>query len=51
MGERFDVKRLRAMRPGTFFRHFAMTRCEKVVLQLDAIGPSGTVVLGDQHRD
>jgi len=31
-------------------RHFAMTRCEEV-MQLDAIGPTGTVVLDDQHQD
>lgn len=53
LGERFDAKKLRPLTPGTFFtepqglHHFAMTRCEEVILQLDAIGPTGTVVLGD----
>lgn len=57
VGKRFDAERLRPMSPGTFFteppglRHFAMTRCEEVMLQLDAIGPTGTVVLEDQHQD
>lgn len=53
LGDRFKVRRLRPLKPGTFFtepaglRHFAMTTCEEVILQLDAIGPAGTVVLAD----
>ena len=47
-GEEFDETKLMPMPVGTFFTepkgaaHFAMTKDEDVVLQLDAIGPAGT---------
>jgi uncharacterized RmlC-like cupin family protein len=47
-GEEFDEAKLTAMPVGTFFTepkdaaHFALTKNEDVILQLDAIGPAGT---------
>ncbi len=47
-GEVFDESKLRPLPAGTFFvepkglAHFAMTK-DEVILQLDAIGPTGTV--------
>jgi quercetin dioxygenase-like cupin family protein len=47
-GEKFDETKLEPMPAGTFFTepkdapHYAETRGEEVVLQLDAIGPAGT---------
>jgi hypothetical protein len=47
-GEKFDESKLKALPPGSFFTepknapHFAMTKDEGVVLQLNAVGPAGT---------
>jgi hypothetical protein len=47
-GETFDESKLLALPPGTFFTepknapHYAMTKEEGVLLQLNAIGPAGT---------
>jgi hypothetical protein len=47
-GEEFDEANLKPMPVGTFFTepkgaaHYAMTKGDDVVLQLDAVGPAGT---------
>lgn len=47
-GDVFDAAKLTPMPPGTFFTepsnavHFAMTKDEEVILELHAVGPSGT---------
>lgn len=47
-GDQFDETKLTALPPGSFFTepenvpHYAMTRDEEVVLQLNAIGPAAT---------
>jgi len=47
-GDKFDETKLKALPPGTFFiepkdaPHYSLTKDDEVVLQLDAIGPSGT---------
>ena len=49
-GDKFDESKLRALPAGTFFvepqntPHFALTK-EEVVLQLNAIGPAGTIYM------
>jgi len=55
-GEEFDEAKLKAMPVGTFFTepkdaaHYAMTKDEDVVLQLDAIGPAGTNYVPSTER-
>lgn len=50
-GEKFDESKLTALGPGSFFTepknrpHFAMTRAEDVMLQVNAVGPTGTTQL------
>ncbi len=50
-GEKFDEAKLKGLPAGSFFTepaglpHFAMTK-EAVVLQLDAVGPTGTTYVG-----
>lgn len=50
-GDRFDESKLKALGPGSFFTepkympHFAVTREDEVILQLDAVGPTGTVAV------
>jgi len=47
-GDEFDESKLRAFGPGSFFTepknrpHFAMTKGDGVMLQLNAVGPTGT---------
>jgi len=47
-GDKFDESKLKALPPGSFFTepkdmpHYAMTKDEVVILQLNAIGPAGT---------
>jgi quercetin dioxygenase-like cupin family protein len=47
-GEKFDEAKLKALPPGSFFTepknapHFAMAKTEDVILQVTAMGPSGT---------
>lgn len=47
-GDEFDERKLKPLRPGTFMTepkgipHFAQTRDEDVIVQLFAIGPTGT---------
>lgn len=51
-GDRFDEARLKALPAGSFFTepkdlpHYAMAKDEAVVLQLNAIGPAGTMYVG-----
>lgn len=48
-GETFDESKLKPLGPGTFFTepkgmpHFAMTKGEEVIVQVNAVGPSGTI--------
>jgi len=48
-GDKFDEAKLKAMPAGSFFTeprnmpHYAVTRNEEALLQLNAIGPDGTV--------
>ncbi len=48
-GDKFDEAKLKAMPAGSFFTepknvpHYAVTKSREVVLQLNAIGPDGTV--------
>jgi quercetin dioxygenase-like cupin family protein len=55
-GEEFDETKLKPMPVGTFFTepngaaHYAMTKDEDVVLQLDAIGPAGTTYVTPTER-
>jgi quercetin dioxygenase-like cupin family protein len=50
-GEQWDEKKLTALPPGSFFYepshvpHFAWAKDGEVILQLTAIGPSGTTVV------
>lgn len=54
-GDQFDETRLKALPAGSFFiesqdvPHYAMTRGEGVVLQLNANGPSGTTYVDGRH--
>jgi quercetin dioxygenase-like cupin family protein len=51
-GDTFDETKLKALPAGSFFTepkdmvHFAMTKDEEVILQLNAIGPDGTKLVG-----
>jgi hypothetical protein len=55
-GEDFDEAKLKPMPVGTFFTepkgaaHYAMTKDEDVMLQLDAIGPAGTSYVTPTER-
>ena len=47
-GDKFDESKLKELPPGSFFTepsgmsHYAMTKNQEVILQLNAIGPDGT---------
>src|SRR4051794_25705128 len=47
-GEKFEESKLKAFGPGSFFTepknrpHFAMTKTDDVMLQINAVGPTGT---------
>jgi hypothetical protein len=51
IGERWDESKLTALLPGSFFYepphvpHFAWAKDGEVILQLTAIGPTGTTVI------